>query len=222
MSCMDWTNVPAGTYNGAIQRFVGALGENAERVLVMINLRESFASEIAEFANHRALELLKPLAVETMIANHRRLITVNYGPADKPRTIEEMIAAGRYDWGNKDITADHFPISGVGIVAYEPKLFHFDEDISSDEAERRIKADDLTNPWEPARIEHTLSYGAAFPEDQRKFLIVGLGSVALINGSRCVVCLYGRGSLRRLGLFGRGGGWPGVCRFLAVRQISVA
>ena len=80
------------------------------------------------------------------------IISVDYG-----HTLEEMIAAGRYDWVNSDITAKRFPISGVGVMQFETKLFHFGHDISSDEAERRIAADDPTNPWTPAKIEHTLA-----------------------------------------------------------------
>ena len=140
--------------------------------------------------------------------------------ADHSLTLEEMIAAGRYDWVNSDITAKRFPISGVGVMQFETKLFHFGHDISSDEAERRIAADDPTNPWTPAKIEHTLAYGVKNPDEQKKYPIIGLGLVAEIRGCRRVVYLVGVGWWRCLRLSYRDDGGHGLCRFLAVRKVQ--
>ena len=128
-----------------------------------------------------------------------------------------MIAAGRYDWKNDDITAKRFPITGVDQVEFEGKLFHFNRDISSDDAERQIKADDPANPWDPSKIEHLLSFGEKFPEEQRKYPIVGLGSVAEVSGDHRVPCLVGSDSERGINLRWRVGDWGARCRFLAVR-----
>jgi hypothetical protein len=131
-----------------------------------------------------------------------------------------MIAAGHYDWKNDDITAKRFPIVGVGTVELEAKLFHLNRDISSDAAERFIKADDKANPWESAKIEHLLSFGEKFPDEQRKYPIVALGSVAEVGGYRYVSNLFKDDSKRRLDLIWRGLGWGASCRFLAVRKVS--
>lgn len=131
--------------------------------------------------------------------------------------LDNMIVAGNYDWKNDDITAKRFPIVGKGKVEFEDSLFHFDRDISSEDAIRLIAESDKENPWQVARIENILAYGAKNPEQQREFPIIGLGSVAEVDGGRYVPSLSRYGSGRRLGLGYFGGGWNASCRFLAVR-----
>lgn len=141
-------------------------------------------------------------------------------------TLEEMIIAGCYgpngDNCNKDITPERFPISGSGIEEFEFKLFGegFENGISSERVIKIIKDDDKVNPWEPAKTEHTLAFGAQFPEEQRKHPIIGLGSVARVHGDRRVLCLDRDGSERHLGLRWFGNGWRAYGRFLAVRKVS--
>lgn len=137
------------------------------------------------------------------------LLTLDYG-----MSLEQMIAAGQYDWMNSDITKERFPIVGSGVVEFECKLFHFDRNVSSEEATRLIIADG----WQPAKIEHLLAFGAAKPEEQRKYPIIALGSVAEFADGRCVSCLCRDGAKRRLHLGWRHGGWGGDYRFLAVRN----
>ena len=132
--------------------------------------------------------------------------------------LNQMIAAGRYNWHNDNITAKRFPINGVGKVEMETKLFHFNRDISSENANRLIQEDDKTNPWEPAKIEHILFYGAKNPEEQRKYPIIGLGSVAEVSGGRVVPCLRRTGVKRLLYLGWWDRGWGSFYRFLAVRK----
>ena len=109
---------------------------------------------------------------------------------DYSRSLEQMIAAGHYDWKNDDITAKRFPIKA--------RYFNFDHNISSENAIKKIEAEDAANPWMPAKIEHVLSHGKTFPEEQRKFPIVALGSVARVSGYRYVPCLHRGGSRRGL------------------------
>jgi hypothetical protein len=155
------------------------------------------------------------------------ILVVDYGTEKKLRTLEEMIVAGRYDWKNNDITAKRFQITGVGQLEFEGKLFRFNRDISSDNAERLIKADDPVNPWNLGKIEHLLSFGEKFPEEQRKYPIVGLGSVAEVRGCRRVPYLrrldskrdlHRLDSKRDLGLGWRDDDWGALSRFLAVRK----
>lgn len=111
-------------------------------------------------------------------------------PVDYTKSLEEMIATGRYDWKNNDITAKRFLIIGNGIEEFEFDLYHPDRSISSEDAIKGIHEDeDPENPWIVARIEHLLAYGVAFPEGQRKFPISALGSVAELDGRRRVPCL---------------------------------
>jgi hypothetical protein len=134
---------------------------------------------------------------------------------DYSRSLEVMIAAGHYDWKNDDITAKRFPVVGQGIEQFEAKVFHFDRTMSSEAVVEAIKADG----WEPAQIEHLLAFLEKFPEEQRKYPIIALGSVAKVGGDRGVPCLYRGVDERSLGLGWWDGVWDGPSRFLAVRPV---
>ena len=151
-------------------------------------------------------------------------LTVDYG-----LSLEQMIAAGRYDWKNDEITAKRFPIVGKGIVEFEARYFHFNRNISSEEAERLFCSEPIVldptitfNFWEPAKIEHVLSHGATFPKKQLKFPIIGLGSVAWVDDRRNMPGLYKDGSKRNLYLYLFDSVRSPVCRFLAVRKVSAS
>jgi hypothetical protein len=131
-----------------------------------------------------------------------------------------MIVAGNYDWKNDKLTAKRFPIVGEGVVEYEFRYFHFNRNVSSETAVDLIKKEDSENPWEPAKTEHLLTYGENFPEEQRKFPIVALGSVGRVGSNRRVPYLCGDGSERSLGLNWWDDGWGDFYRFLAVRKVS--
>jgi hypothetical protein len=144
-------------------------------------------------------------------------LTVNHD-----QTLEAMIATGKYDWKNDDITAKRFPLTGEGLVEVEACLFHFDRSISSEDAVKAIETADKQNPWTPGQIEHVLSFGAFFPEEQRKYPVVGLGSVVEVSGLRHVPELWEDGAGRRLDLSWWKGDWDEDYRFLAVRKVSAA
>ncbi len=129
-------------------------------------------------------------------------------------TLDQMIAAGSYDWTNSDITAKRFLLSGTGKVAFEPKIFHFDRDISSENAIKEMEKDG----FRPAKIEELLAYGAILPDEQRKHPIIALGSVTGIGGDRHVPYLDSDGSRRVLDLYWWSCEWLGNDRFLGVRK----
>jgi hypothetical protein len=136
----------------------------------------------------------------------------NMTPGEK---LQAMIAAGKYDWVNPDITAKRFPVEGTGKKAFHTKLFHFGRYISSEDAVEAMKVEKLT----PATHVHGLAFGAAFPEEQRNHPIACLGSSAQVyGGGRRVVCLGRNGDERYLNLWI--GDWQGSWRFLAVREIA--
>jgi hypothetical protein len=146
-------------------------------------------------------------------------LTVDYS-----QSLEEMVAAGHYDWKNGNITAKRFPIVGKGVVKFESHYFHFDRNISSESAVKEIEGADTANPWSPAKAEHVLSHGKTFPDEQRKFPIIGLGSVAKVYGYRLVPVLDGDDSKRSLylNLHLWNADWHPAVRFLAVRKVSVS
>jgi len=136
-------------------------------------------------------------------------ITVDYG-----LSLTEMIAQGRYDWTNRDITEECFPVKGIGKVERGVELIHLGYDISSDDALKELTKRGLR----PATIEELLAFGAKYPDLQRKFPIVGLGSSAHVSGFRYVPYLHGSVARRVLNLDWYDHGWYDGDRFLAVRN----
>jgi hypothetical protein len=167
---------------------------------------------------HADAQIANRLAVRRALGLGALPSTLGSHVVDYSLDLEQMIAAGRYDWKNDDITAKRFPIVGKSKVEFEDAIFHFDRGISSEDAVKEILVADTKNPWEPAKIENILAYGAKNPEEQRKFPIVGLGSAPQVDGNRNVPCLRRLASERRLSLGWWGFGWDADCRFLGVRK----
>lgn len=143
-------------------------------------------------------------------------ITVDYG-----MTLEQMVEVGHYDWANPeidwanpDITASCFPITGEGKKELVAEVIHFNRDISSEDAVTELGGMALR----PGTIEELLAFGAAFPEMQRKFPIVELGSSCEIGGKRSVAYLDRYDSERSLSLDWWDDGWDRDYRFLAFRK----
>jgi hypothetical protein len=137
---------------------------------------------------------------------------------DFNRPLSEMIEAGRYDWvdENENIIRDNFPPGGQGRHELEPKLYHFNREISSEDAIKEMKADG----FRPAVLEELLALGEAQPDLQKQFSIIALGSVWQSSGSHwknvpvLFVCDVGRG----LCLLHFEGAWSESDRFLAFRR----
>ncbi|MEI9966542.1 MAG: hypothetical protein WDN67_02745 [Candidatus Moraniibacteriota bacterium] len=98
----------------------------------------------------------------------------------------ERIMRGNYGWRNSDLTEKRFPVTAEQVGDWEWKLFHFDRDISSEEAIRLMKEDG----YDAGQIGHILTFGEKYPEEQRKFPIIGLGSVAKVSLNRDVPGLW--------------------------------
>ena len=149
------------------------------------------------------------LRYAAMFGNVRLVI----GDYDVP--LASMIAAGRYDYVNKNITAANFPITGTGKIVSVITLVSFHRDIGSDDAVAEL----AYLGFEPARIEHACAFGAQYPDVQRKFPIVFLGSVWEGPGAyRGVPCLLDWHEKRGLDL-GYWGRWSRDDRFAAVRKV---
>lgn len=137
-------------------------------------------------------------------------VEVDYG-----KTLEAMIAAGRYDWVDSGITPERFPIQGEGKAERELVLVHLDKEVSTDEAQAELDRRGLR----PAKIEELLALGAAQPELQREFPIVALGSDFVnSDGFRGFVYLGWGGGGRDLYLHWDDDDWNKHCRFLAARK----
>lgn len=141
-------------------------------------------------------------------------------------TLEQMIAAGYYDKVDSDITPERFPLSGESeskrnLVA---ELIHLNRVVRSKKVVTELDKMGLR----PGKIEELLAFGATFPDLQRKFPIVALGSSCLIDTGKnrledFVARLDSHHSQRVLDLDRWtdscwGDGWTTEYRFLAFRK----
>lgn len=130
-------------------------------------------------------------------------------------SLKQMIGACDCDWNNPNITEENFSLCGEGARKYVVELINFNRVLFSNEVEKELK----TRGLRPAKIEELLAFGVTYPEEQRKFPIVALGSVASVRGGDRVAALAGPGaSSRYLSLYWYAYDWHGDFRFLAVRN----
>ena len=137
-------------------------------------------------------------------------VLVDYG-----QTLQQMIANGKYDYANSDITSGNFPFTGNGKQEVVVELVHFGRDMASNAILKEFEARGLR----AATLPELLAFGATYPDKQREFPIVAFGSVWRSRfGRRNVPYLIGSGSQRELNLGWLGNRWSDYCRFAAVRK----
>lgn len=153
--------------------------------------------------------------VQTFVASVKEKVGGVFTLVVNYRILKDLIAAGRYDWVNDDITEENFPAEKEeqGTKEQSFTLYHFGEDMRSDD----IVAQMQKNGKRPATIRELLVFAEKYPKPQRKFLITALKSVWVDRYGHCrVLCLVGGTSGRGLYLGCYDGIWLGGCRFLAV------
>lgn len=123
-------------------------------------------------------------------------------------TLRAAIAACKFDWVNFNIEK-HFTLEPM---RRERKVFDFGHGISSDEVEKRMKAEG----WDPANLAEQLHY--AKNEWNGKDWVVALGSSTQFDGDRRVPFLYRGDAGRSLNLHWWGREWLDYYRFLASRN----
>lgn len=94
-------------------------------------------------------------------------------------SLEEMILTPHFDWVRGDITSRWYPVLGKGKKTFRVEIVHLNCEISPDNAIAEI----TKKGARPASIEELLAFGASFPEIQRSFRIVALGSFTEVRGS---------------------------------------
>lgn len=135
----------------------------------------------------------------------------------KNQTLVEMIRSGRYGWFNEEIVfLFHTDLTLVG--EWEFRYFVFDERVTTEDALLRIENEDPDNKWCPAKIDHLLSLGAAYPEAQKKGPILALGSRSFSLSTYVSPILNYRDGKRYVNKPHDGGNWDPEYRFLAVRR----
>ncbi len=134
-------------------------------------------------------------------------VAVDYG-----KSVEEMVELGRYDWSNDAITSNNFPTERSGREKIQIELVHFSWYGGTDEVLKELNGMGLR----PAELRELLAFGEKYPEVQREFPIIALGSVWRSPGGRRVPYLGGSSSVRRLGLRWVEIDWEEIYRFAAV------
>jgi len=146
----------------------------------------------------------------TAFAQDKFRVTVDFG-----KTLSQLVSDGQYGWVAPDINDKLFQISGSGVVQTNLVLVHLNRSASTQEVLDEIGKNNLV----PASIEHLLAFGAIFSNEQIRYPIVALGSVARITDGRLIVAsLWRKGGQRilRRGWFEND--WPSHIRFLAVQK----
>ncbi len=134
-----------------------------------------------------------------------------------PVTLSEMVKAGRYDLVDPEILASKKTVDPKNFVADDLLLVRFGHSVSTEMVIKSMLRDGLR----PATNEELLAFGAAKPEEQKKFPIVALSSfVDDPNGESFALCLDRDGNLRILVLYSFDYEWHESCRFLASRVNS--
>jgi hypothetical protein len=151
-------------------------------------------------------------------------VTVDYDCWPKNRWLKEAIKECKFDYVNQGITGKNFPISGKGKhpsihsgqVKLDLELIHFDKKVMSSD---QVLAEFKERGYRPATLPELLAFEENYPEEQRKYPIIALGSFwQYWDGRRCVPYLGrwfgGRGLILGWLEDNRSEG----CRFLAVRE----
>ena len=135
---------------------------------------------------------------------------------DYEGSVDAGVEAGYYDWAGSDITFENFPTKRNGTAEIEMKLIHFNLTISTDKVLRKIE----NAGYRPAELQELLVFGEKYPEIQRKFQIIALGSVC--RDENCslgvVPVLHTTNSKRRLDIHWFRQLWDETYRFAAVRK----
>jgi len=166
--------------------------------------------EQLEWFNHLSLKEREQCMLQVVGGPKIFPVTVDY-----TKSLDEMIKAGGYDWKNEDITAERFPVKGEGTAERKLVLVHLGRDATTDEALAEMKRRGL----KPAGIEDLLAFGAEYPDEQRKLLIIVLASSWVdADGRRGFPDLDEDAGLREFDLRWNWDGlrWRGDCRFLAL------
>jgi len=186
-----------------------------------MNIEESDLQKLLEAIDNKKLSIPEAIAlINGKMENNKPLqstddikLTVDY-----TKTVDQAIADGKYGWKNSDITAKHFPISPEMIgtkVEISGKLFHFNRSMSSEDVIKEMDKDG----YRPAVLMEALALAAAYPELQRRFPIIALGSVWRVSfGNRRVPCLLVDGYDRKLFLYYFGNTWVAQVRFFGIRK----
>jgi hypothetical protein len=137
-------------------------------------------------------------------------------PCKGCKSLDKLLAAGKYDWISPDVTDEHFPLKQKGTVQVSvlPVVLGCGHYVDNTDALVQL----ATRGLRPATIDHLLTFGATFPDEQRKYPIVALGSVSRIHDHSCIPFLAAAGTSRFIGVLAWDDEWSNAMRFLALKE----
>lgn len=130
-------------------------------------------------------------------------------------SFDEMLKAGNYDYVNPYITEKHFRLDDEGKTEEDIFILHFNRTMTSEQAIAEMDKQGLR----PATFTNALYFGARYPEEQRMYPIVFLGSSWVDSqGDQNVSYLDVIDGKRKLDLDWSGRDWYAGHRLAAVRK----
>jgi len=136
------------------------------------------------------------------------------------KSMEDMVLDGHYQLVWRDINSKNFPITGKGIYEADIGIVHFNRNISTNSVVEELDRVGMR----PARIEELLAFGAKYPDLQRYFSIIALGSSYFdadnfpVFPTLYAYWWYDHRQYRGIGTSLGDGPWRRYSRFLAVRK----
>jgi hypothetical protein len=185
-----------------------------QRLIDKLKQRGQSEDDIVRAVDSQGDGLLEKIADTMTKAAHNPRetfpLSVNY---DLP--LEEAINAGNHQGVHGSITPENVPSTRHGQAHLDIILVRYDQRMESENVLHELNREGLR----AAELPELFAFGAEYPEVQRKFSIVGLGSVWKDRkGYRNVPCLYEASEGRYLDLHWWDDGWYSYSRFAAIRK----
>jgi hypothetical protein len=185
-----------------------------EKLFDKLKQRGQSEDDIVRVIDSQGDGLLEKIADTVTQAGHNPRetfpMTVDY---DLP--LAAAIDAGNYQGVHRSITQQNFPSRRHGQAQVEILLVRYEQRMESESVLRELDREGLR----AAELPELLAFGAAYPDVQRRFSVVGLGSVWKDRkGYRNVPCLYEASEGRYLDLHWWDDGWYSYSRFAVIRK----
>ncbi len=184
------------------------------QVLLKCGIFEDMFERIVKVPDREQWRRILNLSPFLVTEENSNTIVVDYG-----LSLQVMIEAGGYDCVKLPRTLEGILITGQGIHQFETAYFMYPEEcLSSVQVINRIREFDTNNPWEPASFEQALAFGARQREEQRKKIIIALGTNFRPDAFKTAPYLVGNTNYRGVNEQFWDTTWEYGEHFLAVRR----
>jgi hypothetical protein len=170
-------------------------------------LEDLFIADPTKVDRHQLRKVLglSPLAFEATV--------------DAALTLQQLIAAARFNWVNGVITPATFQFSASGTTRFRFELIEPEAMYTPSPVAAELVA---SKGWKPATLEAGLAFAAEYPQEQLRMPIPLLGSLGKVKGLSHL-CLLGSDDGRRfLTTTSWSEGWQRPCAFLGMQEVPAA